>query len=132
MKTNQRFYLSRFLLCACLSLLAAKTAMASNYSFEGVGNWTDAALWSPSYPGTTISAGDSVDIHAGSICTIAVATAVSINFGGSLSISRSSRLNNAGSLFIAGNLIKEGSLYNTGGLLTLPGISSYHSLTSTG
>jgi Secretion system C-terminal sorting domain len=48
-------------LCRSIMLLCAlwgSPAKAVTYTFAGGGAWTNAALWSPSYPGTTIAAGD--------------------------------------------------------------------------
>src|SRR6267378_5912766 len=96
---------ARTLISACLLLLAAQAASAKTYNFNGPGSWTDPALWSPSYPGTTINSGDTVNINAGSGCTIPLGTAVSINPGATLQINASGYLVNAGSLFIGGALI---------------------------
>jgi Secretion system C-terminal sorting domain len=36
------------------------------YTFSGIGNWDDAAFWSPKYPGTTLNKGDELTITSGS------------------------------------------------------------------
>ncbi len=38
----------------------------TTYTYTGIGNWTDQANWSPSYPGTTLAATDEIIITVGS------------------------------------------------------------------
>lgn len=38
----------------------------TTYTYNGIGNWTDQANWSPSYPGTTLAATDEIIITVGS------------------------------------------------------------------
>jgi hypothetical protein len=38
----------------------------TKYTFSGIGNWDDAAFWSPKYPGTTLNKGDELTITSGS------------------------------------------------------------------
>src|SRR6185436_15603158 len=126
-------YFARTFLFTCLLLLAAQVASAKTYNFNGPGTWTDPSLWSPSYPGTTINSGDTVNINAGSDCAVGPGTAVSVNPGGRIEINSSSYLANAGSIFIGGTLILNGSLYNGGGLLTIRGaLNNYYSLSEKG
>jgi len=126
-------YFARTFLFTCLLLLAAQAASAKTYNFNGPGSWTDPALWSPSYPGTTINSGDTVNINAGSDCAIALDTAVSVNPGATLEIISSANLTNAGSLYIGGALILKGSLYHGGDLLTIRGpLNNYDSLSGSG
>jgi hypothetical protein len=129
----RRSYFAKTFISACILLLAAQAASAKTYNFNGPGNWTDPALWSPSYPGTTINSGDTVNINAGSDCAIASDTAVSVNPGATLEINSRGYLSNAGTLFIGGTLILNGSLYNGGGLLTIRGpLNNYDSLSGSG
>ena len=129
----RRLFFARTLISACLLLLAAQAASATTYNFKGPGSWTDPTLWSPSYPGTTINSGDTVNINAGSGCAIGKGTAVSINPGATLEINAGGYLTNAGSLFIGGTLILSGSLYNDSGLLTIRGpLNNYDSLSDNG
>jgi hypothetical protein len=129
----RRSYFAKIFISACLFLLAAQATSAKTYNINGPGSWADPTLWSPSYPGTTINSGDTVNINAGSDCAIASDTAVSVNPGATLEINSSGNLTNAGSLFIGGALILKGSLYNGGGLLTIRGpLNNYDSLSGSG
>src|ERR1700730_2783670 len=126
-------YFAKIFISACLLLLVTQAASAKTYNFNGPGSWTDPALWSPSYPGTTINSGDTVNIDVGSDCAITSDTAVSVNPGATLEINPGGFLTNAGTLFIGGKLILNGSLYNGGGLLTIRApLNNYDSLSGSG
>jgi hypothetical protein len=71
-------------------------SFSSTYTFTGTGNYTDAARWSPSYPGTSIGAAATAIIATGANCT--VNTAVS----------------NAGTFTINGTLINTNTITNSG------------------
>lgn len=58
------------MLCFCFFI----NLQAVNYLYSGTGNWTDAANWSPSYPGTTLPSGDIATINDGASCTILAGT----------------------------------------------------------
>lgn len=45
------------------TFLWSSPAKANTYIFSGGGAWTNTALWSPSYPGTTIATGDTAITH---------------------------------------------------------------------
>lgn len=95
---------------------------ATTYTFlsASASNWTDASKWNPSYPGTTISAGDVVNIIG--VCrmnvdvdiegTLTVNLSLRVNSGESLTIENDGELNINGTLTIEGTLIDDGTLTN--------------------
>ncbi|MEM6717981.1 MAG: BspA family leucine-rich repeat surface protein [Bacteroidota bacterium] len=66
-----------FLLCIVVYTVNAQTT----YTYNGSGNWTNAANWSPSYPGTTIAADAIVTGNGG---TVTIDQALGINSGATL------------------------------------------------
>ncbi|QNK76867.1 T9SS type A sorting domain-containing protein [Winogradskyella sp. PAMC22761] len=87
-------------------LIFSKTLIAqTTYTYTGIGNWTEEANWSPSYPGTTIDENDEVIISTDSEVVLMTA---SIN--GKLTINGD--LETQISLTINGELIINGYLYS--------------------
>jgi hypothetical protein len=67
----------------CLALLFfTQSLWAQTYVFNGTGNWNDPSKWTPSYPGTFMSSGQTVDIQG--YCNL---NAYVVFYGGSLIIS---------------------------------------------
>ncbi|MBK7691584.1 MAG: hypothetical protein IPJ31_10855 [Bacteroidetes bacterium] len=64
-----------------LMLILSMGLKATNYIFSGQYpyDWTSAAQWSPSYPGTTINLGDTVRVTNGNFLAIKNNTTITIN-----------------------------------------------------
>ena len=85
---------SALLLC----LLASAGAQGTIYTFSGIGNWTDEARWSPSYPGVLLpNYEDEVVIASGASCTVDVA--IELN-----SVTIAGMLNAQNQFFVGGRL----------------------------
>ena len=77
----------------------------TTYTYTGIGEWTEEANWSPSYPGTTISENDEVIISTDSEVVV-----MSASINGNLTIN--GNLETQYSLTINGELIINGYLYS--------------------
>lgn len=79
---------------ALLTCLMMNKAYATTYTFTGNGLWTNVALWSPSYPGNMILAGDIINISSGSIANVGNGT-VNIGNNGTINILSNAQLRSA-------------------------------------
>ena len=80
------------------------------FTYTGVGDWTNQENWSPSYPGTTINAGDSVIISEGAdVVSNSVTNNGTLTNNGSYT-SRSTLVNNG--TFINENSYNNSSFFN--------------------
>jgi hypothetical protein len=108
---------SFFYLIYCLNL------PAQTYTFSGAGDWTNASLWLPFYPGTTISPPQTVVIDG--FCLLSATTILNngvIQVTGSLSINPDGIVNNVfGELDISGTVNNLGQIDNVGGFMSNPG-----------
>lgn len=68
----------RFLIFSLIILYSQLGRSQTNYTFHTAGNWTDAANWSPSYPGTNIDINKRVYINAN--CTVNVSTTINLEY----------------------------------------------------
>ena len=79
-----------------LYTFVCNSSFATDFTFDGIGLFSDESLWSPTYPGTFISSEHSITISSESICTIPVGTLV----------------NNQGSFTNDGEIIAENTFGN--------------------
>lgn len=92
------------------------TAASSTFTFSGTGNWFDATLWSPSFPGTFLPQGSIININDN--CS----ADAGINIPGTLNISAGSTLAIGGALTFGNlqtcenNTLRNGNLNNNGTL----------------
>lgn len=95
------------LLFTTLCLLLFSHVQGVTYTLTGPGNWTNTGLWSPSYPGTSIHAGDYVYISG----AITLNTDL-VNLNGVITINAGASL--TGSTFaiqtLSGNFINNGTV----------------------
>lgn len=110
------------LLLALLFLLTSVPIFATTYTFSGTGNWTDAANWSPSYPGLNINSGNEAVIAGAAICDIPGSNTVAIEG----TLTNNGILNNNslaalniyfGLLANNGTLNSSGAMYNSNGTM---------------
>lgn len=96
---------------------------ATDYTFNGFGDWTDESNWNGDYPGTTLNNGDNIFIEGD--CYIFESTivdnngAIIINGGSSLSARGTFNINNNGSLSAIGNFSVEGGITNNYGTIDI-------------
>ncbi|MBK7338347.1 MAG: T9SS type A sorting domain-containing protein [Saprospirales bacterium] len=107
-------------------LLAVLTGNAQTFTFTGTGNWSNTALWSPSYPGSPLPSNDTIIIDGN--CTQDIGRSINasafmyINPGATLNISATITLTingtftNNGALSIAGMLTNNKTATNNGQL----------------
>jgi hypothetical protein len=125
MKHTHLFRLGTVLATALLVCLSTTAALATRYTFSGVGYW-DNGNWSPHYPGQQVIPGDTVVIAYGADCTISVYGVSNLGTlinNGRISIYTKldnfgfSNLTNNGTLYVyGGNLFNYGTLTNSGTL----------------
>ncbi len=78
----------------------------TTYTYTGTGDWANTANWSPSYPGTTIVAGDTVIINGNIVeADIINAGHLTISSSGSITTGINSGISNTGTLINEGVLI---------------------------
>ena len=58
------------LIIICITGIANALQAQTTFTYTGIGNWTDTANWSPSYPGTTLNTGDTAFIDTGATVNI--------------------------------------------------------------
>ncbi|MEP0266150.1 BspA family leucine-rich repeat surface protein [Dokdonia sp.] len=95
------------LVLSVLVLTISSLHAQTTFTYTGTGNWTDTANWSPSYPGTTLSAGDNAFIDTGAI----INTTTPISIEGQ--VFASGILNNSTNITITGTLFNFAALNNT-------------------
>ncbi|WP_289045095.1 T9SS type A sorting domain-containing protein [uncultured Olleya sp.] len=97
--------LKTFLISVVISLLLMYNLKAqTTYTYSGNGNWLQSSNWSPSYPGTTIAAGDIAVLNG----DVLITSALAIN--GTLVISNNTTTSIDYFFTISGVLNNEGNL----------------------
>lgn len=101
-----------------LYLLMQNPLLATSYVFNGPGDWSDASLWSPNYPGTTLSADDDLTIIGICETNMAIMNEGAINVEGSLVINGPGIFVNFvdASLVVIGDITVNNTMYNQGNL----------------
>jgi len=93
---------------------------STDYIFNGPGNWEDASLWTPSYPGLTILPDDTVTINGE--CTMTPISAINneghVEVVGELIVNGPAIYNNFidATMTVEGQLIINKTMYNQGSL----------------
>jgi hypothetical protein len=87
---------------AASCLLTSGNLLATSYTYNGSGDWTETANWSPSYPGLILAASDSVYAQVGTTLTIPSGVAVNIDgyffHDGYFDVVGTMNINNGGSV----------------------------------
>lgn len=131
---NNIFMLKKIYKTSCLLasfFIMSGQIFAVNYTFTGSNNWTNPAAWSPSYPGTTLAAGDVLTLSPSTFCTIPIGTNiinngtinVPANIMARIIVSSGQLLTNNGTINVLGSIDNFGSIINEN-VLNVTGVIS--------
>ncbi len=113
------------LLLVLLLIFSFNTQAQTTYTYTGTGDWDTTANWSPSYPGTTINAADTVIIssNATAINNATITNLGTIDISGILENQTTGIINNSGTVTIPalGTLANFGTFSNTNATFTNAG-----------
>ncbi|CAM3854875.1 MULTISPECIES: T9SS type A sorting domain-containing protein [Flavobacterium] len=106
-----------------LTIIAFSLNAQTTFTYTGIGNWTDQANWSPSYPGTTLGATDEIIITVGSEVKVSEYTINGklINRGkliNSFLVVINGELSNEGEIESNSTFTNNGTVTNTGTFLS--------------